>query len=631
MSVTVNAGTGTAETDLAAKLYATATGLTAYAHERTAVVDQFVTGIGGAVLSLMAPTITPNFNQNAIAPAAVTAPLPKFTTTVWQAPGFPNPITAVLELGDLQIQPFDTAPPVLNFGTSPAAFTGAIPTAPGVNLDFVYPTLSVNLPPVPSLLSLNIVPFDGLHLPTFNATDPVLVAVEPSVREYVPGSRYTSALLMGLEKTLLDRITNGGTGLTPEVENAIWDRGREREYRAQADSLATIDQMESLGYMLPPGSYVDARLKVLTETNYQNVGHSREVMIQASTLMLDNVKNALTASVDLERWQLDYANGVEQRAFESTKYVTEAGIQIYNAKVAAYASMVETYKAKIQVYTAAVQAEVSRVDAYRATIAAEEAKAQINTSLVNQYKVQVDAALSNVEIYKAEIAGIQAKATVEQTKVQVFGEQVRGYTAQIGAYTAGVEGYRASITAEATKQEAYKSQVEAFSARVQAVTQIVDARVKGYEALIQAKTAEYTGYQAQIAGESARVDAFVKTATVQSETYKAEVAAVTSYNEVLTKQWIAQVDQNQRTAEIAIGAAKANGELYISARGLALDAAKATAQVAAQLGAAALNAVNFSGSVSSGESVSGSVSSSTSASQSVAQSQSTNYNYDSSV
>ena len=618
---------------LTQSLLGTASGLVTYAQGRMAAVDGFVSNLSNMVLSLQPPTITPVFPVGGSAPAINVPEVPTFEVPVWRAPGFPTAFTQVLDVGDLQIEPFDDDPPTLNFGTAPPAFVGSIPDAPAVRLDFDDPTLTVNLPPIPSLLSLNVQKFDGLNLPAFDADAPELVAVEPTIREYVPGKFYTSALLSGLQDTLLDRIKTGGTGLDQDTENAIWDRGREREARSAADAIDGLDKMEGLGYALPPGIFLAARTRILTETDAANRGHSREVMIKSAELMLDNVKHALTTSVQLEGQLIDYTNATETRIFESVKYATEAGVQIYNAKVQAYGALVEVYRAKVQVYQALVAAETSKVDAYRATIAAEQAKADINRSLVEQYRVQVDAALSNVEIYKAEIAGIQAKAQIEQTKVQVFGEQVRGFTAQVNAYTAGVEGYRATIQGEATKQEAYKSRVDAFTARVQATSAIIDGRVKAFEGQITAKTAEYDGYKAAVAGESARVEAISKTSSVLADTYRSRVQSVGAYNEVLIKQWQATLDQNQRVSEIAVSAAKANAELYVSTRSLALDAAKTGAQVAAQIGAAALNAVNFSGSVSSSEGYQGvlSVSSSTSTSQSTSAGSSTNYNYNTSV
>jgi ribosomal protein L31E len=633
--ITVNPSGGTAipSSQLTSALLGTASGLTAYAQGRISVVDGFIQNLAGLVLSLQAPPITPNFPIGAAAPAIEVPEPPVFATTVWQAPGFPTAFTETLEVGDLDVQPFDIDPPTLNYGTAPPAFEGVLPDAPAVNFSFDDPTLTVNLPSVPNLLTLDVQKFDGLNLPTFDATDPVLVAIEPSVREWTPGSQYTSSLLEGLKATLEDRITNGGTGLTQEVENAIWDRGREREARTQSEAIEKLDQMESLGYALPPGIYLDARTKIITESDFASRGLSREVMIKSAELMLDNVKHALTTSVQLESRLIDYTNQVEQRIFESTKYATEAGISIYNAKVQAFAAMVDAYKGKVAVYEAQVRAEVSKVDAYRATIAAEEAKATINRALVDQYKVQVDVALSNIEIYKAEIAGIQTKAEIEKTKVEIFGEQVRAFTARVNAYTAGVEGFRATVQAEATKSEAYKSQVEAFSARVQATASIIDARVKAFEGKIAGKTAEYDGYKAAVAGESSRVDAIAKTAGVQADAYKSRITAVGAYNEVLVKEWAATIDQQARIAEIGVSAAKANAELYITTRSLSLDAAKTGATVAAQIGAAALNAVNFSGSVSSSESASANVSAGASFSQSKSESDShsTNYNYNASV
>jgi hypothetical protein len=623
----------TASGTLTESLLSTANGLVAYAQGRMAAVDSFVNSLAGQVVGLQAPVITPIFPSGASAPAVSIPALPTFSAPVWVAPGFPAALTAILEVGDLDVQPFDEDPPALNFGTAPPPFVGLVPDAPAVNLSFTDPTLTVTLPAPPNLISLNIERFDGLNLPTFDADAPELTAVEPTIREYVPGPGYTSTLLTRLKATLEDRITTGGTGLTQEVENAIWDRGREREARTQQDAIDQLEQMEALGYAFPPGAFLDARVKIMTETDYAARGHSREVMIKSAELMLDNVKHALTTAVQLEGQLLDYTNAVETRVFESTKYATEAGIAIYNAKVQAYGQMVELYRAKVTIYTALVQAETAKVDAYRATIAAEEAKAQINSALVAQYKVQADVALSNIEIYKAEIAGIQAKAEIEKAKVAVFGAQVQGFTAQVNAYTAGVEGFRATVAAEATKQDAYKSKVEAFTARVQATTAIIDGRVKAFEGQVAAKSAEYDGYKAAVAGESARVEAITKTSSVIADAYKSQVEGYGTFNEILTKQWQATLDVNARISEIGVSAAKANAELYISTRSLALDAAKAGAMTAAQIGAAAINAVNFSGSVSSSESSSNSASNSSvdSNSHSDSTSNSTNYNYNASV
>lgn len=616
---------------LTQSLLATSTDIRAFAEERAEAVDGFIAALSLAVGNLQPAVINPEFPAGPAVPALDIPEPPEFDTPVWVAPAIPDAFTGDLDISDYEVEPFDISPPTLVFGEAPADFSGVMPTAPAVNLDFDDPTLTVTLPEPPTLLELSVGTFDGINLPTFDAEDPVLDVVAPTIREYEPGAAYTSALLTSLKATLLERLTTGGTGLDAATEAAIWERGREREARAYADAIAKLDQMEALGYALPPGNYTDARLRLITETDAAERGHSREVMIKSAEMQLDAVKHALSAAVELEGQSMNYSNQVEQRLFESARYATEAGVSIYNARVQAFAAMIDVYKSKVNIYEAQVRAEIAKVEAYKAEVDAEQAKAQINIALVDQYKAQIEAALSNVEIYKAEIAGIAAKADIEKTKVMIFGEQVRGYTAQIGAYTAGIEGYRAKLQAEETKSNVYRSQVEAFTARVNASSKQVEARIEVYKGQIAAKSAEYDGYRAAIQGESSRVEGLTKVQGVIADAYKAEVQAAGMYNEVLTKQWQAALDQAQRVTEIGITAAKANAELYISTRGLALDAAKTGAQVAAQIGAAAINAFNFSASVSSSEGYSAneSVSNSTSTnhSDSSSTSTSTNYNY----
>lgn len=606
-------------------------GISAYADQQTDAANVYLLRLGDATAGLAPPVITPVFPDTGLPPSLEAPEPPTVSYPVWTSPSLPTAFSGSISIDDILPEPFDDDPPTLVFGVAPADFTEAAPDSPGISLVFDDPTLTVNLPAPPSLLAINVTAFDGLNLPVFDAEDPILNVVEPSIREYTPGADYTSSLLTTMQTALEDWIVNGGTGLSAEAENAIWERGREREARSKRDAVLALEQMEELGYALPPGGYLDARIKIITEADYQDRGHSREVMIKSAELQVENVRQALQAAQQLEGNLINYSNSVEQRLFESTKYATEAGVQIYNSKVQAFAALVDVYRSKIQAYEALVRAETSRVDAYRAEVAAEEAKAQVNVALVEQYKVQADVALSNIRIYEAQIQGIQAKAQIEQLKVQVYGEQVRAYGAKVNAYTAGVEGFRARLEAESTKQRVYQSAVEAYSARVDAAGRVADVRIADLRAQIEAKGQEWEGYRATVQGEGERVRSLAQTNSSLAEIYRAEVQGASAFNDSLTKQWQAVLDQNQRTAEIGIQAAKANADLYVTIRSLALDAAKVGAQVSAQLGAAAVNAINWSTSYSNSNSWNTGWSYSDSRSDSTSDSSSYNENYNYSV
>jgi hypothetical protein len=569
-------------------------GISAYAIDRTNAADDFIRRLGITAASLTPPVITPVFPAVVAAPTPQTATAPTMQPVVWTSPNPPASFSGSLTIDQYLPEPFDVDPPVLAFGAAPAPFSEAAPDAPGINLQFEYPTLEVSLPVSPEFLTLQTHSFAGVDMPTLDAGDvPVLSLVAPSITTYTPGSNYTSALLEAVKATLQDRIENGGTGLSPAVENAIWDRGREREMRQAADALAELDRMESLGYALPPGVYTDARLKIQTEMGYAIAGHSREVMIKAAELEQNNVIQAINSTVQLEGALINYNNAVEQRLFESTKYATEAGIEIYNAQVRAYAAYLDAYKTKVDIYKALVQGELAKVEAYKAEIAAEEAKARVNVALVERYKVEAEVALSAIEIFKAHIGAITAKAEIEKLKVMTFGEQVRAYGAKVNAYTAGVEGFRASIQAEGAKQEAFKSTVEAYTAQVTAAVKTAEAKIEEFKGLIVAKTQEWDAYKAAYTGEAERARAIAATNTTAADTYRTTVTGLSAYNETLTKQWQVALDTAERVTEVGVAAARVNAELYMTTRSLASDASKVGAQVSAQLGAAALNAIHW--------------------------------------
>lgn len=604
-----------------------------FAQSAANVAYSYMTQLGLVTADLSPPSITPVFPSPPAAPAPVQTATPAMQPVMITPPVAPAPFNQTLNIDAVLPAPFDEAPPVLMFGDAPAPFTEAAPDAPGVDTSYVMPDLDLNLPAAPNLLSLTIGAFGGVNLPTLAEDVPVLTAVAPTVVEYKPGAYYTSALLSALQTTLADRIANGGTGIPAAAENAIWDRQREREFIAGDDAVRDLERMESLGYALPPGVYLDARLRINTEMRARQISLGREIMIKQAELEMENIRQSLTVATQLENTLVNYNNQVEQRLFESSKYATEAGIEIYNAKVRAYAAFLDAYKTKINVYEARIRGELAKVEVYKAQLQAEEAKAQINNALVQQFKVQTDAALANVEVFKARVLAIQSKAELEKLKINVFGEQVRAYTAKIGAYTAGVEGFRASVMAEGSKQEAFKAKVSAYATNVDAVVKTIEARIEEYKGKILAKTAEWEGYKAAYQGEASRAQSITAANQSLVEGYRAEVAGTIGYNDTLSKQWQVSLDQAQRVSEIGLGAAKANAELYVTTRSLALDAAKVGSQVSAQIAAASLNAVNYSYSNTFGYSASAQNSNSTAQSisssiqQSTSQSTNNNYNY----
>lgn len=584
--------------------------------------DAYINALTKQAAQLAAPTINPIFPVIAAAPVPAVAQEPQLEQVTWQVPGEPGPFTGNLVIGDgILPGPFTGVAPQLTFGAPPAPFTGPVPTSPAVDLNFTYPTPTVTLPGVPTLLTLDTVTFDPLVIPSFDLTVPSLTAVAPNTFHYVEGAMYTSQLLTDLQTSLDMAITNGDwTGLPPNIETNLWNRAREREYKQLGDALLDLDRMEVMGFAFPPGTYLDARVKLQTEFAWTVAGLSRDIMTKQAELILENTVKARENAVQLESKFIDYANDVAQRTFEAAKYATEAAIALYNAEVEAYKASLEGFQTQAQIYDTQIKGILAQVQIIQAHIEYEKTKADINTALVQQYSAQVQAALAIVSIYELQVKIIETEANVEKIKVDIFNAQIQAYVGQINAYTANVEAYKATVQTQQVIEEAYKTSVDAYAAEVNAGTAQVNALVAVFKGQIDAYTAQLEGYKAAITGMVGQAQAASLFNTAEAEVYKAEAQALSSYNNTLTAQWEAVINEQEKIAEIGVSAAKANGDLYIAARGLSLDASKVAAQVAAQLGAAALGAIHWASNSS------WAVSSSFSNSQATSTATNTNYN-----
>lgn len=577
--------------------------------------DDFLQQLEGQAGQLAAPVINSIFPTIAAVPSLQSANEPTLIDVTWTVPQAPAAFAGTLTVGNLFPAPFLVPPPTLSFPAAPQPFVGLIPAAPGLNLNFNYPdALDIKFPSAPSLLTLDAVSFDVAAIPDFDVTVPAINLVAPSVKPYVEGPPFTSTLLTQCEADLLRALQEGTwTGLPGDVETAMWDRAREREYRQQADALATLDRdMSVLGYAYPPGVYLDAKIKIQTETNYTIAGLSREIMIKQAELTLQNITEARKVAVELEGKMIDYTNSVNNRTFESQKYLTEAAIAIYNSGVQIYQAQLRGYEVQATVYDTRIKGLLANVEIIKAHVQYEEAQASINTQLVEQYKAQLSASQTMVNIYQAQLGAIQTQAGIEETKIKIYGAQIQAFAATTNAYTAEVEGYKAVVESQGVIESVYKTQVEAFGVQVDAAAKQSDILIAEYKGQIEAYTAQLEGYKASLEAMVAQADAASKYNIAEAEVYKAEASAIASYNQTLTGQWEAVLNEQVQVAQVGVAAAKANGDLYIAARGLSLDASKVGAQVNAQLGAAALGAVHWQSSLgwSTSESVSTSNSSS---------------------
>lgn len=541
-------------------------------------------------------------------------------------------------------------PPVLEFGTAPT-----IPSVGSVDIP-TAPTLDVVTPP--TYLTLNTPTFSGIDLHTdyLDKLDniPTLSLVEPTPYTYALGPEYASALLTGL-KNILNARLGGGTGLDAAVEQAIWDRARDRETKTALGNEAEImRQSEALGFQLPPG-VLSAQLRDAQKNHYDKLsGLSRDIAIKQAELEQENLRQTIAAGMELEGKLIDYSYKLEALTFEAAKITAENAIAVYTAQIEQFKALLVAYNTYASAYDSIIKAELGKVEVYKAELDGEQAKADINTAMVQQYKAAIEAGSAQVEIYKAQVGAANALIGVEQTRISAAGEQIKAYVALVNAETSKLEAYKAGIQAEATKVDIYKaevgaasalmqleqikigaagervkaysasvgaqtSKVDAYKAGIQAETTKIDiykikadvfgikanaqaekarAEISRFAALAQSKANEWDGYKAKVAAESERIRALAAQSGSMLDGYKAGAAAIEAEAGMTTKIWETQLKDYEAAQNIALQSAKINGDWVIATNGARLDAAKVGAQVYAQLTSSAYGMIHAQASVS---------------------------------
>ncbi len=517
----------------------------------------------------------------------------------------PSDMPGALDLAslpDVEVAGFDLQPPAMDFGTAPDLVIGTAPALPQMREVAIPDAPDVQLPDAPEFLALSTHTFGGvnLHEGWLAKLDqvPELQLLEPAPFEFKRAPGYASELLANLKAVIAARI-QGGTGLNPVVEQAIWDRSRDRETQlALAREQEVMRAAEALGFPLPSGVMAGQLADARREYHDKLSGLSRDVAIKQAELEQANVKDAIGQGLALEGQLMDQALQLDRLSFDAAKTAADHGIAAHNAALERFKALLDGYRTYAMAYETVIKAEMNKVEVYKAMLQAEQTKADINQSLVARYKAEIDGRMAAVEIYKARVQAAQTLVGLEQTRIQAGGEQIRAFVATINAETAKVELYKARAQGEATKQDAYKSQVQAYSAYTSAQAERARVAIAQAQAKIAAKGMEWEGWRARLSAEVAKMDAAAKQSAILVDGYRVGAHAIETKAASFMRRWEADIKQYEAGSNISLQTAKLNADVAIQSNAVRLEAAKIGLTTSAQRVASAWSMVSASAGIS---------------------------------
>lgn len=507
---------------------------------------------------------------------------------------------------------FTTPAPNINLPPTPAPLEAVAPTdEPDIKTEFDFPTpVPYTLPSVPTFEELNLPAPLSISLPDFELDIPVLPAtlVPPGIIFNFKEQAYSSTLLTALSTELLNRIQNGGTGLSPEIEQAIWDRARNREDQnaIRSENQLSIEQA-SRGLSRPSGSYLAALDQLAQETQNKNADLSREIAIKQADLEQKNMEFALQTSLALEQTLIQYHNQVQQRSFEVGKFVQETAINIYEAQIKQFGLQVEIYKTYSQAFESRVRAELAKVEVYKTELEGQKLISEINEQQVRLYTAQLAGIKTAVDIYIAEVGAVESQIRAEALKLENFKSLVEVFATQVAAKKSEYDMYSSAVQGEMSKINIFDSQVKAFVSRVDAYAKQVDTESTRIDADIKTEGLRLQSYLAKLDSEVKRIgaEADIAKSSVdlfqsQAAMYQAEVGAEAARLDAEGKVYDLTLQKARYAAEVELKNAEINLENAKNSVTLILEAMKSGAQVGSGLAQAALSSLNIGADISGG-------------------------------
>lgn len=285
------------------------------------------------------------------------------------------------------------------------------------------PTIDETLPAQPVPPSLGAVPTPPDLTMTYNET------------------YYDSVLLEKLKESFYNELVNGSTGLTPEVEAAIYARESERdslELERTRDKVSNV--WAECGLSLPDGVLVSALNEV--EIAYQNKysDKSRDVRIETFKRADDNAKFVKDISVRLETLLMDYWGKYWSRQLESATKVIEYSTAIYEMLIKYNSLFQEQYKAEVQGYAETIKGITALLDS-KVRKFAEQVKYVLGKADIDSRSVGLDMDLQRVKMQKgqtdAQIYDVETRANAvkAETFTKIIGEKVAILGQQIQVLT----------------------------------------------------------------------------------------------------------------------------------------------------------------------------------------------------
>jgi len=212
--------------------------------------------------------------------------------------------------------------------------------------------------------------------------DPIIMPVFPSLPEYDgTGTQYSSTELSATLSQLIQEIYYTNTGVQPDVEEALFARALLRQQLDDQKLIErTVARSASLGWNKPPGAQAAAMRSAETEIYRSHQLNNYEILIARYDLIQKNYFHAVDSIIKVDEFLANFM----------LKSLT-VGVQVYLAKVQAFAETIKGLTAEVQ---AEATVDVTRSQVYEAF---EKARSVVADVLAKGVELEIKQSMAIIE------------------------------------------------------------------------------------------------------------------------------------------------------------------------------------------------------------------------------------------
>ncbi len=516
------------------------------------------------------------------------------------AASFPTaPFLEKVFVPSVSIPDFSQSMPAVSFPREPSPLSAKPPEAPNLEPVPTPEDPDVVLPDPPVLPEIVIPSELSYTPPSFDVPLPDFVLREsdlPTLPTYESPEEYESELLQLLKTKLMKNISDGGTGLPAHVEQAIFDREKERSRQELDEAIeSTIGAWTSRGFQLPLGVMNASIQALIQKYTWNRLDTSRTIAIEQAKLEQENMKFSLQLARDTEGMLIAHFDNMADKALRAFEAQVVAATQLFKSKVELHNTLLEGYKARITAFEANLRAELASLEAYKINLDRSRVAAEVRRQLVDTYLGMLRASELKVEIYKSMVEATKLKFENQRLQLEIFRGQLDAYNTVLKSKLAEYDIYKATIEANMSKVAIYREQVNAYTALVSAKKAQNDVLIAKAQAQIQNNELEIRKYEATTRAVQAQVMASIENNKARVSAYEAAVRAYAAQIDAVSKGMTYELEKarayqstNEQNTRIAMDIAKTNLELFTRIATLGVEASSKVSQFMSALGASSM-------------------------------------------